>query len=51
MNCWDDDTKSKEDKLLYDHFAKDNSALIARIAGKAILFFVGAVIVWKALKG
>ena len=51
MKCWNDDAKRKEDELLYDHFAKDNTALIFRVAGAAILIAVMVGIVWAVLKG
>ena len=50
MKCWNDDAKRKEDELLYDHFAKDNSALIVRIAGKGLLFFAIIAIVYNVFK-
>ena len=50
MKCWNDDAKRKEDELLYDHFAKDNTALIARIAGKGLLFVAIIAIVYNVFK-
>lgn len=50
MKCWDDDRRRKEEeRLLYDHFADDKSALIFRIAGKAILLAIVIFIAWSMI--